>query len=228
MDGTMCHLPELRKLCDKHKALLVIDEAHGLGTLGLHGKGVQDYFNMPHGADIIVGTFSKSLSNLGGYICGTKDFIKNCEYYSDANVFTAGLSSYHAAGASSALSEINETIVAKLLNNTRYLRQKLISKGFDVRGHDSSPIIPVIFMYDVLKLIDICDHMQSKGFIVCPILPPACSIFEPRLRVTATVSHTHTDIDLFVNTLVTYTQIYQSKLNNDSLAIIRAYKKLRK
>jgi glycine C-acetyltransferase len=74
-DGTMCHLPELRNLCDKHKALLVIDEAHGLGTLGLHGKGVQDYFNMPHGADIIVGTFSKSLSNLGGYICGTKEFI---------------------------------------------------------------------------------------------------------------------------------------------------------
>tara|TARA_B110000977_G_scaffold193152_1_gene267718 strand:- start:4866 stop:6278 length:1413 start_codon:yes stop_codon:yes gene_type:complete len=227
MDGTLCDLPAIKKLSLKHNATLVVDEAHGLGTLGKYGKGIEDHYNMPNTVDIFVGTFSKSLSNLGGYICGSKDFIKKCEYYGHGNVFTAAISAYHAAGAYRALEEVNEENVAKLSSNTRYFRQKLIHHGFDIKGHDCSPVIPIVFKYDIFKLIDICHSMHNEGFVISPILPPACSIFEPRFRLTATTAQTHEQIDDFVNTLKLHTTRYQSKLNLETLKLLRIYRKVK-
>jgi 7-keto-8-aminopelargonate synthetase-like enzyme len=221
-DGSICELPVLRKLCNTHNAILVIDEDNGLGTLGKYGKGIQDHYNMPNSVDIIVGTFAKSISNLGGFVCGSNDFISKCEY---ANIFASCLSAYHSAGAFASLKNINENNVRKLLQNTKYLRQKLNDAGFDLRGHENSPIIPVVFQYDVFKLIDISQSLHHDGFAVSPIFPPVCSIFEPHLCITATSSQSHTQIDIFVRTLKLHTSRYISKLNRESLHFLRMYKR---
>ena len=228
MDGTICNLPEIKNLCVRHKSLLVVDEAHGLGTLGTNGRGIQEHYNMPNSVDIIVGTFSKSLSNLGGFICASNEFIRNCEYYSHANVFTAGLSAYHVAGAFKALTSINRFQVTQLQNNATYLRQRLVNDGFNVGGHIHSPIIPVIFTYDVFKVIDIAHKMHSEGYAICPILPPACSVYEPRFRITATTAHSRDQIDRFVYRLKFNTQHYRSKLNHDTLYLLRLYKRCKR
>jgi 7-keto-8-aminopelargonate synthetase-like enzyme len=221
MDGTICDLPSIKKHCMIHNATLVVDEAHGLGTLGSNGRGLEEYYNMRKSADIIVGTFSKSLSNLGGYICASKNFIEKCEYYSHSNVFSAGLSAYHACGALSALQNVNRTHVLNLHENTRILRKALKDAGFQVEGHDDSPVIPVVFAYDVFKLVHIAHTMHQKGYAIAPVLPPACSVKTPRFRITATSWQTTEQILAFVNTLKNVEHDYVSKMNMDVLTLYK-------
>lgn len=221
MDGTICNLPSLRSLCDTHKAILVVDEAHGLGTLGPHGKGIESHYNMNNAADVLIGTFSKSLSNLGGYICGTRQFIQNCEYYCHSNIFTAGLSAYHSCGALSALLNLHPHKVKQLQQNTKLLRQRLTAAGFHIEGSIHSPVIPVVFEYDVLKVIHIAHTMHNEGFAIAPVLPPACSIKYPRFRITATSWQTREEIIDFVNTFKRINDNYVSAINTEMLAYVK-------
>lgn len=96
MDGDIGNLPKARELCDKYNALLLMDEAHGLGAIGKTGRGALEYYDMFHlpnkNADVIVGTFSKSLSSVGGYICASKEIIEYFEFFSQGNMFSAGIS----------------------------------------------------------------------------------------------------------------------------------------
>lgn len=221
MDGTLCDLPCIKALCTIHDAKLVIDEAHGLGTLGNSGKGIEEHYNMIGAADVIVGTFSKSLSNLGGYICGSKQFIQQCEYYSHSNVFTAGLSVYHACGAHSALNQITNDKIRKLKENTKLLRSELKNAGFNVCGSEHSPVVPVLLNYDVFRLLDIAHTMHTKGYAISPVLPPACSFHSPRFRITATCTQKSHDIKNFVRTLKSAYETSSSKMNNDVLSMYK-------
>lgn len=217
MDGTIPDLYHLKKLKNKYNLIVVIDEAHGLGTLGPTGRGVEEYYNIDV-SDVIVGTFSKSLSNLGGFITGSSEFIQKCEYYSQANVFTAGLSAYHVAGATQALSVLdNKKTIMQLKENTKYMREKLNNiageMGFKVGGHKDSVVIPIIYKYDVLRIIDICHEMKKMGYAIAPVLPPACSIYTPRFRITATSWYTKKTIDDFIDKFVIANRIVDSKLD---------------
>lgn len=227
MDGTICDLPNIKSLCVKHNALLVVDEAHGLGTLGHRGNGIEDHFNMPNSVDVIMGTFSKSLSNLGGYVCSSLSFIEECEYYSHSNVFTAGISAYHASGALSALKQINPEKVQILHDNTRYFRKMLTEAGFTIKGHNSSPIIPVVFPYDVFKLIDISHEMRGYGYAIAPVLPPACSIKTPLFRITATCTQSYDDISSFVHSLRMIHDTYVSKIDESGLQMLKVFLKMK-
>lgn len=81
MDGDIGNLPEARKLCDKYNTLLICDEAHGLGTIGKTGRGLEEYYNMPGACDVVCGTFSKSLASVGGYIAGKDEMIQYMEFF---------------------------------------------------------------------------------------------------------------------------------------------------
>lgn len=229
MDGTIPDLHFVAKLKEKYNLCVVIDEAHGLGTLGPNGNGLEAQENV-FISDVIVGTFSKSLSNLGGYICGTHDFITECEYYSLANVFTAGLSAYHIMGAYSGLQTMNDCVTLELLReNCWYLRNKLnilsteLKEIFIVGGEDNSVVIPVIYKYDVLYLVDIAAYMKSHGFALSVVLPPACSAKWPRFRITATSWYSTETIDRFINTFKDAHFSVKSKLNIEKLKILQKF-----
>jgi 7-keto-8-aminopelargonate synthetase-like enzyme len=232
MDGTIPDLHALEKLKKKYNLTILIDEAHGLGTLGPTGKGIEEHCDIRI-SDIIVGTFSKSMSNLGGYICGTQSFIDTCEYYSVSNIFTAGLSAYHIAGTIQALNVLKDkSTIHDLRENRIYMREKLKdaaeSLDFEVGGDENSVVIPIIYNFDILRIIDIAYKMRMYGFAIAPVLPPACSYKKPRFRITATSWYTKMDIDRFVEKFVqvnleTKSRMDKSKLNWYSVLFHQIY-----
>jgi 7-keto-8-aminopelargonate synthetase-like enzyme len=230
MDGTIPDLVEIKKLKEKYNLTVIIDESHGFGTLS--SSGLEKMCNVSV-SDVIVGTFSKSLSNLGGFIAGNKRFIEKCEYYSQSNVFTAGLSAYHIAGTIQAISVLEDTMVLeKLKQNRIYMRSKLkeISKdlGFIVGGAEESVVIPIIYKYDVLRIIDISHEMKKLGYAIAPVLPPACSVYSPRFRITATSWYAQETIDDFIEKFIMVNKKVETKLDYKKFSKFKfVYSKMR-
>ena len=215
MDGTIGDLPQIKNVCRNINATLVVDEAHGLGAIGPNGKGLEDYYNMPGSADVLMGTFSKSFSSVGGYIIGTQDFLEKCEYYAMSNVFTASMSAYHCSIVQATLKHIqtNKTELQKLQSNTRYFRRLLSENGFAPLGHSDSHVIPVSYKYDVLRIIKMCYEMLQRGYAISPVCPPACSFKYPRFRITSTSWQNESDIKHFVMTLKDVEYTIKSELD---------------
>ena len=108
MDGDIGILPDARKLCDQYNMLLICDEAHGMGTIGKTGRGLEEFYNMPNSVDVICGTFSKSCASVGGYITGKDEVIQYMEFFAQGNMFSAPCSAYHAGAALAAMEKIME------------------------------------------------------------------------------------------------------------------------
>jgi 7-keto-8-aminopelargonate synthetase-like enzyme len=108
MDGNIGDLPKARELCNTYNMLLVVDEAHGLGTIGKTGRGLEEHYNMPGAVDVVCGTFSKSLASVGGFISGKDDLIQYMEFFAQGNMFSAPCSAYHAGAAMKCLEKITE------------------------------------------------------------------------------------------------------------------------
>lgn len=127
MDGNIGNLPLARALCDKYKIMLICDEAHGMGSLGKTGHGIEEFYNMPGACDVICGTFSKSLASVGGYITGKDEVIQYMEFFSQGNMFSAPCSAYHAGAALACIEKIEKhpELVTKLHANATYFRNKL-------------------------------------------------------------------------------------------------------
>lgn len=161
MDGDIADLPKARELCTKYNALLIIDEAHGLGTLGKTGRGAVEHYNMSYedNADVILGTFSKSLASVGGFICASKEIIVYMEFFAQGSMFSAGISVFSAAAAQKSLEILknNPTIVVNLQEMSTYFRNYLMDDSaewnentpetlkYKVGGIDGQPVIPIIF-----------------------------------------------------------------------------------
>lgn len=134
MDGDLGNLPEARRLSDKYDMTLICDEAHGLGVLGKTGRGLEEYYNMPGACDIICGTFSKSISSVGGFITGSSETIQFMEFLAQGNMFSAPCSAYHAGAAIKSFEKImaKPQMVADLHEKVRYFRNKLSQVHWDV------------------------------------------------------------------------------------------------
>ncbi|XP_070142709.1 serine palmitoyltransferase 2 isoform X2 [Drosophila kikkawai] len=153
MEGSIVRLPEIIALKKKYKAYLYLDEAHSIGAMGSHGKGVTDYFNVdPKDVDILMGTFTKSFGSAGGYLAGTKKLIDFLRTNSHAHCYASSISPPIAQQIMTSMktimgedgTEIGRRKIMQLARNTRYFRRRLAQLGVITYGHEDSPVVPML------------------------------------------------------------------------------------
>jgi 7-keto-8-aminopelargonate synthetase-like enzyme len=195
MDGDIINLPEMHRLCRKYGAMLMVDEAHSLGVLGKTGHGIEEHFGMKDAIDIKMGTLSKAIPSVGGYIAADKNTIMYLKHVARAFVFSAALPPPSVAAAKAALEVIEEEPerVAKLQRNIGLFLGGLKARGFDTLQSETA-IVPIICGKDE-KTLMMCKLAQQKGLFVLPVLSPAIPPGTSRIRAAVTAAHSEADID---------------------------------
>ena len=195
MGGDIAKLPEIVALARRYGARVMVDDAHGLGVIGDGGRGTASYFGLEDEVDIYMGTFSKSLASLGGYIAGRARIIDYIRHSARAYIFSASITPVSCATALAALRELraHPEMVQRLAVLSAYLRQGLQARG--VRIVDSeTPVIP-IYTYDALNTLQTARRIYEGGVYVNPVLPPACAPSECLLRCSCMATHSEALLD---------------------------------
>ncbi len=198
MGGDICKLPEICALAEKYGARVMVDDAHGLGVIGKGGRGTASYFGLEDKVDIYMGTFSKSLASLGGYMAADARVIDYAKHCSRPFIFSASMTPASAAAALTALKilERDPSLPEKLQENARYMRQRLRDKEIKMRsgGGEQIPIIP-IYTYEMFRTLQVTTELYDKGVYVNSSLPPAVGPNECLIRTSLMATHTHELID---------------------------------
>lgn len=199
MEGDICKLPEIVKLAKKYGARVMVDDAHSLGVLGEGGRGTASYFGLQDEVDITMGTFSKSLASLGGFIAASEDVIHYVKHSSRPFIFSASIPPACAAAAMEALHilEIEPERVARLWDNAEYMKRGLKDLGIPI-GPTETPIIPVM-TYEDYRTFVIAKRLLDEGVYVNPTISPAVNPGEALLRTSYTATHTHEQLDFALN-----------------------------
>ncbi len=195
MGGDICRLPDIVELARKYKAAVMVDDAHGLGVIGKGGRGTASHFGLTDEVDIIMGTFSKSLASLGGFMAADSFVCDYIRHNSRPFIFSASITPASCATALEALRIIREdpSIVARLADLSVYMKRELKERG--VRIIESpTPIIP-LYTTDIMTTLRIAKKLYDLGVYVNPVLPPATSPNECLLRVSLMASLTKELID---------------------------------
>ncbi len=196
MDGDIFNLPDAVALCRKYGARLMIDEAHSLGVLGATGHGIEEHFGMPGVIDIKMGTLSKTIPGIGGYIAGSSDLIAFLKHSARGFVFSAALPPAVTAACTAAFGVIEREGAERnriLQRNVRYFLDGLKALGFDT-GVSVTPIVPIMTWDDDRAML-MTRYCQENGVFVLPVLSPAVPPGSSRLRANVTAAHTIADID---------------------------------
>jgi 8-amino-7-oxononanoate synthase len=195
MEGDIADLPKLLAVAQRHNAALAVDDAHSIGVLGPTGAGTADHFGVTSEVDLIVGTFSKSLASIGGYVCGDEYVIHYLKHHCRPLIFTAALPASNTAGVLAALEILRSEPERRecLWNNTRRLQQGLRSMGYDI-GHTETPIIPVL-IGPLEKTFVFWRKLFDAGVFTNPVVPPAVPPSQCRLRASLMATHTAEQID---------------------------------
>jgi glycine C-acetyltransferase len=195
MDGDIIDFPKMVELCRKYNAWLMIDEAHSVGVLGKSGRGIEEHFDMPGTIDIKMGTLSKTIPSVGGYVAGKKDLIKYLRHASRAYIFSAALPPAQAAAAKAAFEVILEEPwrVEKLNQNSRQFISGLKERGFDTL-YTQTAIVPVICGTDEVAF-SMTSAAQHQDIFVLPVVSPAVPPGLARLRATVTAAHEAEEIE---------------------------------
>jgi 8-amino-7-oxononanoate synthase len=196
MDGDYPELPRFIEIKQKHKAYLMVDEAHSLGTMGLHGRGISEHYGVnPRDVDIWMGTLSKSLGSCGGYISGTRTLVEYLKYTAPGFVYSVGLTPSNTAAALASLELLQEEPerVAQLNENSRYFLELAKQARLDTGLSNNTAIIPVITGNSEYAL-RLSHQLHQRGINVQPILYPAVEESAARLRFFITSSHTKEQI----------------------------------
>ena len=195
MDGDIIDFPEVVKLCKKFKAWLMIDEAHSVGVLGKTGRGIEEHFGLEGTIDIKMGTLSKTIPSVGGYIAGDKDLIEYLRHASRAYIFSAALPPSQTAAAKAAFEIIDEEHwrVEKLKENTRQFIEGLQRRGLDTMLTETA-IVPVLCGSDE-NAFAMTSAAQHKDVFVLPVVSPAVPPGLARLRATVTAAHEPKEIE---------------------------------
>lgn len=195
MGGDIAKLPEIVAIAKKYGARVMVDDAHALGILGETGKGTADYFGLTDQVDIIMGTFSKSLASMGGYMAADEKIVEYVKHVSRPFIFCASIPPANCATALQALRVLKKhpEIVSKLASLSAYMRKKLTEKGIAIR-QSLTPIIP-IFTYDAEKTFVITKELYDEGVYVNPVVPPATNVGESLLRTSYMATHTYELLD---------------------------------
>ena len=196
MSGDICNLPEIVRLAKKYDARVMVDDAHGFGVLGKHGRGTAEYFGLEDDVDIIMGTFSKSLASLGGYMAASKNVVEYVKHKSRPFIFCAAITPANAATALEALRILKKEPERPkaLLDIAKYVREGLKAKGLNIMENSIAPIIP-IYTYSMLRTIIACKILYERGVYVNPVLPPATPEGECLIRTSYTSTHTKNLMD---------------------------------
>jgi 7-keto-8-aminopelargonate synthetase-like enzyme len=196
MDGDIINLPEVIRLCRKYEALLMVDEAHSLGVLGETGHGIQEHFGIDGtDIDIQMGTLSKTIPSVGGYIAGNAELIAYLKHVVRAFVFSAALppASAAAAKASFEVIEAEPERVHALRANVDYFIKGLQERGFNTLKSET-PIVPIIAGDDQPALM-MAKLSQDQDIFVLPVLSPAVPPGTSRIRANVTAGHTLDEIE---------------------------------
>jgi len=195
MEGDIAKLPEIIALAKQYDATVMVDDAHSLGVIGHNGAGTSSHFGLTDDTDLIMGTFSKSLASIGGFIASDKDTINFLKHNSRSLIFSASISPASAGSVLAALDVIEENpgIIQDLWNNTNYALDGFRNMGFDT-GLTESPIIP-LFIRDNAKTFKFTKLLLEEGIFVNPVVAPAVPPDSTLIRFSLMATHTKEQID---------------------------------
>ncbi len=203
MSGEICKLPEIVKIAKKFGARIMVDDAHGLGVLGKHGRGTAEHFGLENEVDIYMGTFSKSLASLGGYMASDKKVVDFVRHNSRPFIFSASITPASVESARAALRILNDhpERVQALRDISAYMRTLLKERGVKIMEVDAAtPIIP-IYTYDDLKTFRACVRLQECGVYVNPVVSPAVPEGYSMIRTSYTATHTKAQMEYAADTI---------------------------
>jgi 8-amino-7-oxononanoate synthase len=198
MEGDIVKLPELVKLAAKYNATIMVDDAHSIGVLGKNGSGTASHFNLTDKVDLIMGTFSKSLASLGGFIASDKDTINFIKHNSRTLIFSASMTPASAASVLAALDimESEPERIQHLWDVSNHALRGFKSAGFDT-GKSESPIIP-LFIRDDIKALKLTQILLADGVFVNPVVSPAVPKEDCLIRFSLMATHTNEQVDIAV------------------------------
>ena len=201
MEGDLANLPEIVRLKHKYNATIMVDEAHGIGVFGRQGRGVCDHFGLTDEVDLIMGTFSKSLASIGGFIAADETIINWLRHNARTYIFSASNTPAATAAALEALHIIQEEPqrIEALWDVTRYALKRFREAGFEI-GETESPIIP-LYVRDTEKTFVATARAFEEGVFINPVIPTACAPQDTLVRVALMATHTHEQVDRAVDSL---------------------------
>ncbi len=194
MDGDVMDLPATRRLCDRYGARLMVDEAHSIGSLGATGHGIEEHFDMVGAIDLKMGTLSKSVPSVGGYLAGDRDLVDYQRHFSRPFIFSAALPPAQTAAALEAFNVIEDEPwrVQQLHRVQSAYTQGLKAQGWNTM--EASTCVVPVFVGDEGKTMDLTRMLFDRGVFVCPIVHPAVPRGTDRLRTCLMATHTDEDI----------------------------------
>jgi 8-amino-7-oxononanoate synthase len=201
MEGDLCDLPGLVKLKNEYGARLMVDDAHGLGVMGENGRGTAEHFGLEHEVDLVMGTFSKSLATVGGFIAGPQLVIDFIKHHARSQIFSAAPPPAMAAAVMKALEIVKDEPERRkqLWDNTKYMKSELDNLGFDT-GESDSPVIPLL-VGDEFATFTMAMRLQEEGVFANPVVPPAVPPGQAMIRTSYMATHTREHLDKALSAL---------------------------
>ena len=195
MEGDLCKLPEIVELNKKYNATIMVDEAHGIGVFGKQGRGVCNHFGLTDDVDLIMGTFSKSLASIGGFIAADSSIINWLRHTVRTYIFSASCTPAATAAAREALHIIQKEPerLEALWSVTNYALKRFREEGFEI-GDTESPIIP-LYVRDTDKTVMAVAKALTEGVFINPVIPPACAPQDTLVRYALMATHTREQVD---------------------------------
>jgi len=198
MKGDLVDLPNLVALARKYGARIILDDAHGVGVLGEHGRGTAEHFGLEDEIDVIVGTFSKSFASLGGFAVASEEVVDYVKHHGRSLIFSASSTPAAAASALAALEIIEQEPERRerLWGHVRRMQEAFVELGYDV-GASRSAIIPIRVGGD-LETFHFWKQLHDEGVFTNPVIPPAVPQDEGLIRTSYMASHTREELDRVV------------------------------
>jgi 8-amino-7-oxononanoate synthase len=195
MEGDIADLPHIVNLAKAYGARVMVDDAHGVGVLGEGGRGTAEHFDLEDQVDLIMGTYSKSLAAIGGFVAGSKLVIDFIKHVGRSMIFSASLPPSLVASVSTALDIIEEQpqLRVQLWKNTHKMLKSYKELGYDT-GTSETPIVPIIIK-DSIKVYEMCKFLFENGVFVNPVVSPAVPPGRELLRTSYMATHTEEQLD---------------------------------
>jgi 7-keto-8-aminopelargonate synthetase-like enzyme len=195
MEGDLANLPRIVELKRRHGARLMVDDAHGLGVFGENGRGTPEHFGLEHEVDLLMGTFSKSLATVGGFIAAAPQVIEFIKHHARAEIFSAAPPPASVAAAMKAIEIVEREPERRkqLWENTSYMKHELEALGFDTGG-TASPVVPVVVGSDEAAFL-MTMRLQDEGVFVNPVVAPAVPPGRSMIRTSYMATHEREHLD---------------------------------
>ncbi len=222
LDGDRAHLKEFVEICARYDAVMIVDDAHGTGTLGTRGTGILEEMALLGQVPVVVSTFSKTFGGIGGILLGSEEVVELVQHNARSFLFSASLPVPVVAAASTILDMLEESgpaMVQELHQKAGYFRNELTTAGFDL-GASNTHIMPVMCR-DERKTLFMHVALLECGVLMVPITYPAVKNGEERLRVNVTRGHTQEDMDTALGLLKSYGEAFYV-LSGDDLGPMEA------